>query len=114
MARISGVNIPTDKAVYISLQYIYGIGDQISMKICKDLNLEPNMRVKELSGEDVIKIREYIDANLTVEGDLRRQKGLAIKRLQEIACFRGIRHRLRLPCRGQRTHTNAKTRKRVS
>ncbi len=114
MARISGVNIPTDKAVYISLQYIYGIGAHISNKICASLNIEPSTRVKELNGEDIIKIREYIDAYLTVEGDLRREKGLAIKRLQEIACFRGLRHRLRLPCRGQRTHTNAKTCKRVS
>jgi small subunit ribosomal protein S13 len=114
MARISGVNIPTDKSVYISLQYIYGIGSHISSNICKALNIDPFLRVKDLNGEDVIKIRDYIDNHVTVEGDLRREKGLAIKRLQEIACFRGLRHRLRLPCRGQRTHTNAKTRKRVS
>jgi small subunit ribosomal protein S13 len=114
MARISGVNIPTDKAVYISLQYIYGIGAHISNKICTALNVQPSLRVKDLNGEDIIKIRDYIDTHVIVEGDLRREKGLAIKRLQEIACFRGLRHRLRLPCRGQRTHTNAKTRKRVS
>lgn len=114
MARISGVNIPTDKAVYISLQYIYGVGSHIANQICSALNIERSRRVKDLSGEDVIKIRDYIDNHVTVEGDLRREKALAIKRLQEIACFRGLRHRLRLPCRGQRTHTNAKTRKRVS
>lgn len=114
MARISGVNIPTDKAVYISLQYIYGIGSHIANKICLTLNIKQSMRVKELSGEDIIKIRDYIDTNLIVEGDLRREKALSIKRLQEIACFRGLRHRFRLPCRGQRTHTNAKTCKRVS
>jgi small subunit ribosomal protein S13 len=100
--------------VYISLQYIYGIGAHISNKICTALNVQPSLRVKDLNGEDIIKIRDYIDSHVIVEGDLRREKGLAIKRLQEIACFRGLRHRLRLPCRGQRTHTNAKTRKRVS
>ena len=114
MARISGVNIPTDKALYISLQYVYGIGDFIAKKICDGLNLDRSMRVRELPGDDVIRIREYIDANITVEGDLRRNKAMAIKRLQDIVCFRGIRHRYRLPCRGQRTHTNARTRRRVS
>lgn len=114
MARISGVNIPTDKALYISLQYIFGIGSFVALKICNELNIDKNIKVKQLNGEDVIRIREYIDANITVEGDLRREKSLAIKRLQDIACYRGLRHRLRLPCRGQRTHTNAKTRKRVS
>ncbi|MFT6072360.1 MAG: small subunit ribosomal protein S13 [Alphaproteobacteria bacterium] len=114
MARISGVNIPTDKAVVVSLRYIYGIGSHISKKICIALNIDLNTRVKNLNGEDIIKIREYIDQNVSVEGDLRRVKTMAIKRLQDIACFRGVRHRLRLPCRGQRTHTNAKTRKRVS
>jgi small subunit ribosomal protein S13 len=114
MARISGVNIPTDKAVVISLTYIYGIGMHTSKKICSTLGIDFNVRVKSLAGDDIIKIREYIDEFITVEGDLRREKNIAIKRLQDIVCFRGVRHRLRLPCRGQRTHTNAKTRKRVS
>jgi len=114
MARISGINIPTDKAIVISLTYIFGIGSYISKKICEDLNIVPSVRVKNLEGDEVIRIREYIDRNLTVEGDLRREKIFAIKRLQDIVCFRGLRHRYRLPCRGQRTHTNAKTRKRVS
>lgn len=114
MARISGVNIPTDKAVYISLQYIYGIGSFVSKKICDDLKIDYNVRIKELNGDDIIRIRDYIDRNVTVEGDLRREKSLAIKRLQDIVCYRGVRHRLRLPRRGQRTHTNAKTCKKVS
>ena len=114
MARISGVNIPTDKVLYIALQYIYGIGDFIAKKICKDLGFDKTLQVRELSGEDIIRIREYIDTYVVVEGELRRNKALAIKRLQEISCFRGVRHRLKLPCRGQRTHTNAKTRKKVS
>lgn len=114
MARISGINIPTDKAVVISLTYIYGIGRHISTQICDALSIDHNTRIKNLSGEDVIRIREYIDTNLTVEGDLRRKRMLAVKRLQDIVCYRGLRHRYRLPCRGQRTHTNSKTRKRVS
>lgn len=114
MARISGVNIPTDKVVYISLQYIYGIGSFVSKKICDHLGIDMKVRVKELSGDDIIRIRDYIDQNLVVEGDLRREKLMAIKRLQDIVCYRGLRHRLRLPRRGQRTHTNAKTCKKVS
>lgn len=114
MARISGVNIPTEKALYISLQYVYGIGDYIAKKICSDLGIDQRTKVRDLSGDDVIRIREYIDAHLTVEGDLRRNKALAIKRLQDIVCYRGLRHRLRLPCRGQRTHTNSRTRRKVS
>jgi small subunit ribosomal protein S13 len=108
MARISGVNIPTEKAVYISLQYVYGIGDYISKKICEDLKINPTVKVRDLQADEVIRIREYIDMNITVEGDLRRNKS------QDIVCYRGLRHRLRLPCRGQRTHTNSRTRRKVS
>ena len=114
MARISGVNIPTEKAVYISLQYVYGIGDYIAKKICEDLKIDRTVKVRDLQADEVIRIREYIDTNITVEGDLRRNKSLAIKRLQDIVCYRGLRHRLRLPCRGQRTHTNSRTRRKVS
>lgn len=114
MARISGINIPTEKAVFVSLQYIYGIGRHTALKICKDLSISKDTKVNSLAGDDVIRIREYIDGNLTVEGDLRRQKSLNIKRLQDIVSYRGLRHRYRLPCRGQRTHTNARSRRRTS
>ena len=114
MARISGINIPTDKALYISLQYIYGIGGCVSKKICNDLLIDMNLKVRDVNSDDIIKIREYIDNNIVVEGDLRRIKSIAIKRLQDIVCYRGVRHRYRLPCRGQRTHTNSRTRRKVS
>ena len=114
MARIAGVNIPIEKAIYISLQYIYGIGKYTAIKICKNPGLNTSMKVKDLSGEDIIRIREYIEAYLKVEGDLKRIVSSSIKRLIDIGCNRGVRHRLKLPLRGQRTHTNAKTRKRVS
>ena len=112
MARISGVDLPKDKRVEIGLTYIYGIGRATSNEILKNVNINPDTRVKDLTEQDVAKIREYIDkAGLLVEGDLRREVNLNIKRLMEIGCFRGVRHRKKLPVRGQRTKTNARTRK---
>ena len=112
MARISGVDLPKDKRVEIGLTYIYGIGRTTSNEILKNVNINPDTRVKDLTEQDVAKIREYIDkAGLLVEGDLRREVNLNIKRLMEIGCFRGVRHRKKLPVRGQRTKTNARTRK---
>ena len=111
MARISGVNLPLNKQVHIALQYIYGIGDHYADKICKDLNIERSKRVNNLSDDEVLKIRELIDAKYTVEGDLRRELSLNIKRLRDLGTYRGVRHRKKLPVRGQRTHTNARTRK---
>lgn len=111
MARIAGVNIPTEKRVDISLTYIYGIGRTSAVKICNDLKIKHNIRVKDLTEADVAKIREFIDKNYKVEGDLRRGVTMNIKRLQDLRCYRGIRHSKRLPVRGQRTKTNARTRK---
>ena len=111
MARISGVNIPLNKRVEIGLTYIYGIGQSTAQKICKDLELDPDQKIKDLTDDEVTKLRTYIDANVEVEGDLRRERSQAIKRLSEIGCYRGIRHRRGLPARGQRTKTNARTRK---
>ena len=112
MARISGVDLPKDKRVEIGLTYIYGIGRATSNEILKNVNINPDTRVRDLTEQDVAKIREYIDkAGLLVEGDLRREVNLNIKRLMEIGCFRGVRHRKKLPVRGQRTKTNARTRK---
>lgn len=111
MARIAGVNIPTNKRVLIALTYIHGIGRTASEELCKALEIPSDRRVNELSDADVLRIREYIDANLTVEGDLRREKQMNIKRLMDLGCYRGLRHRRNLPVRGQRTHTNARTRK---
>jgi small subunit ribosomal protein S13 len=111
MARIAGVDIPRDKRVEVSLTYIYGIGRPTSNKILKHLGINPDTRVKDLTEDEVNKIREYIDKNIKVEGDLRREVALNIKRLIEIGCYRGIRHRRGLPVRGQRTKTNARTRK---
>lgn len=111
MARISGVNLPLNKQVHIALQYIYGIGDHYADKICKDLNIERSKRVNNLSDEEVLKIRELIDAKYTVEGDLRRELSLNIKRLRDLGTYRGVRHRKKLPVRGQRTSSNARTRK---
>ena len=113
MARIAGVDIPADKRAVISLTYIYGIGDYRSQEILKTADIDPNKRVKELSEEEVIRLREIIDKNYRIEGDLRREVGLNIKRLQEIGCYRGLRHRRNLPLRGQRTRTNARTRRGV-
>ena len=111
MARIAGVDLPNSKRVEIGLTYIYGIGLTTSKKILADTGIDPDVRVKDLTEEDVSKLRDYIDKNLTVEGDLRREVGLNIKRLVEIQCYRGVRHRKGLPVRGQRTKTNARTRK---
>lgn len=111
LARIAGVNIPTGKRVPIALTYITGIGNTTAAKICEDTGIEMTRRVNDLSDAEVLKIREYIDANLTVEGDLRRETTMNIKRLMDLGCYRGLRHRRNLPVRGQRTHTNARTRK---
>jgi len=111
VARIAGVNIPTNKRVIIALQYIHGIGPKFAKEIVEQVNIAPERRVNELSDAEVLKIREVIDAGYTVEGDLRRQTSMNIKRLMDLACYRGLRHRRGLPVRGQRTHTNARTRK---
>ena len=111
MARIAGVNIPTGKRVVIGLQYIHGIGPQAAGQICEALNIDVTRRVNQLTDAEVLAIREYIDANFTVEGDLRREVTMNIKRLMDLGCYRGLRHRKGLPVRGQRTHTNARTRK---
>ena len=110
MARIAGVNIPTSKMVQTGLTYIYGIGNRFSNQICKDLNISKSMRVNELTDDQILKIREYIDKNFTVEGDLRRETSLSIKRLIDLATYRCSRHRKKLPARGQRTRCNARTR----
>ena len=111
MARIAGVNKPQNKIVQVGLTYIHGIGDKFSKQICKDLEIPKAKRVNELSDDQILKIREYIDKNFTVEGDLRRETSLSIKRLIDLACYRGSRHRKKLPVRGQRTRCNARTRK---
>ena len=111
MARIAGVNIPTNKIVQTGLTYIYGIGDKFSKKICSALDIPNSMRVNELTDDKILKIREYIDENFTVEGNLRRETSLSIKRLIDLASYRGSRHRKKLPVRGQRTRCNARTRK---
>ena len=111
MARIAGINIPQNKVVSIALTYIHGIGPFSSKKICEKLNIPSSKRVNELSEEEVLKIREFIDKNFLVEGDLRREVSVRIKRLTDLGCYRGLRHRKKLPVRGQRTHTNARTRK---
>jgi small subunit ribosomal protein S13 len=111
VARIAGVNLPNQKRLEIGLTYIYGIGQSTAQKICKDLELDPDQKIKDLTDDEVTKLRTYIDANVEVEGDLRRERSQAIKRLSEIGCYRGLRHRRGLPARGQRTKTNARTRK---
>ena len=111
MARISGINLPLNKQVFIALQYIYGIGDHYAEKICKNLNIDRSKRVNSLTEDEVLKIRELIDKDYTVEGDLRRDLSLNIKRLRDLGTYRGTRHRKKLPVRGQRTHSNARTRK---
>ncbi|MBQ6943301.1 MAG: 30S ribosomal protein S13 [Ruminococcus sp.] len=111
MARIAGVDLPKNKRIEIGLTYIYGIGRQTATDILNNTGVNPDVRVKDLAEEDVAKLRDYIDANYTVEGDLRREVALNIKRLVEIQCYRGVRHRKGLPVRGQRTKTNARTRK---
>ncbi|MBN8815318.1 MAG: 30S ribosomal protein S13 [Sphingomonas sp.] len=111
MARIAGVNIPTNKRVVIALTYIHGIGPAKAKEITAKLNIADATRVQDLTDQEVLQIREAIDAGYTVEGDLRRQTAMNIKRLMDLACYRGLRHRKGLPVRGQRTHTNARTRK---
>lgn len=111
MARIAGVNIPTGKRVPIALTYIHGIGPKIAQEIVEAVGIDPSRRVNELTDAEILKIREYIDSHYTVEGDLRRETQMNIKRLMDLGCYRGLRHRRGLPVRGQRTHTNARTRK---
>ena len=111
MARIAGVNIPQNKLVHVGLTYIYGIGNKFSQQICAELEIPKSKRVNELTDDQILKIREYIDQKFTVEGDLRRDYSLSIKRLIDLACYRGTRHRKKLPVRGQRTRCNARTRK---
>ena len=111
MARISGVNIPTNKKINVALTYIFGIGLKISGDICKEASIDISKRVNQLSDDEVNKIREIIESKHSVEGDLRRKISMDIKRLTDLGCYRGLRHRKKLPVRGQRTHTNARTRK---
>ena len=111
MARIAGVNIPTNKRVEVALTYIHGIGSSYAKQICGKVNIPPERRVNELTDQEVIQIREVIDGDYLVEGDLRREVAMNIKRLMDLGCYRGLRHRRGLPVRGQRTHTNARTRK---
>ena len=111
MARISGVNIPTGKKVIIALTYIYGIGPKIAGDICSEASIDVTKRVNQLNDDEVNKIREIIEQKHNVEGDLRRKVSMNIKRLTDLGCYRGLRHRKKLPVRGQRTHTNARTRK---
>ncbi|MFL2510490.1 MAG: 30S ribosomal protein S13 [Alphaproteobacteria bacterium] len=111
MARISGVNIPTNKRIRVALTYIFGIGPKIANDICSEASVDMSMRVSQLKDEEINKIREIIDAKHSVEGDLRRKVSMDIKRLTDLGCYRGLRHRKKLPVRGQRTHTNARTRK---
>ena len=111
MARIAGVNLPTNKRTVIALQYIHGIGEKIAKEIMTKLNLPMERRVSQLTDAEVLQIRELIDRDYMVEGDLRREVAMNIKRLMDLGCYRGLRHRKGLPVRGQRTHTNARTRK---
>ncbi|MEM9783145.1 MAG: 30S ribosomal protein S13 [Pseudomonadota bacterium] len=111
MARIAGINIPTNKRIHVALTYIHGIGQATARKICDATNVSTDRRVNELSDAEVMAIREHIDQNVQVEGDLRRETAVNIKRLMDLGCYRGLRHRRGLPVRGQRTHTNARTRK---
>ena len=111
MARISGVNIPTNKRIRVALTYIFGIGPKIAHDICSEASVDMTMRVSQLKDEEINKIREIIDSKHSVEGDLRRKVSMDIKRLTDLGCYRGLRHRKKLPVRGQRTHTNARTRK---
>lgn len=111
MARIAGVNIPSNKRVDVALRYIHGIGSRLAMEICEKTSIPPGRRVNELSDAEVLQIREVIDRDYAVEGDLRRDVAMNIKRLMDLGCYRGLRHRRGLPVHGQRTHTNARTRK---
>jgi small subunit ribosomal protein S13 len=111
VARIAGVNLPREKRLEVALTYIFGIGDSTARKVCAEIGLSPDEKVRDLTDEEITKLRSYIDTNLEVEGDLRRERSQAMKRLQEIGAYRGIRHRRGLPVNGQRTKTNARTRK---
>ena len=111
MARIAGVNIPTQKKVFVALTYIYGIGENRAQQIMESTGIDMAKRVHELTDQEILKIREVIDKNYNVEGDLRREVSMNIKRIMDLGCYRGLRHRKGLPVRGQRTHTNARTRK---
>ena len=111
MARIAGVNIPQNKVLHVALTYIHGIGNKFSRNICEKLNISKNKRTSSLTEDEVLKIREFIDKNYKVEGDLRREVSLNIKRLVDLATYRGSRHKKKLPVRGQRTHSNGRTRK---
>ena len=111
MARIAGVDLPREKRVETALTYIFGIGLTTSQKVLRETGIDPSTRVRNLTEEEVVRLREYLDRNLKIEGDLRREVSQNIKRLMEIGCYRGLRHRRGLPVRGQRTHTNARTRK---
>jgi small subunit ribosomal protein S13 len=111
MARISGINIPLNKRVEVGLTYIYGVGRSTANKLLSEAHIEPDRKVRDLTEDEVVKLRELIDSELTVEGDLRRERSQNIKRLQEIGCYRGLRHRRGLPVHGQNTKTNARTRK---
>ncbi len=111
MARIAGVNIPTEKQIWVALTYIYGIGPHLSRDILKKANIKEDMRVKNLGDEDVSRLRTIIEADHQVEGDLRREVSLNIKRLMDLGCYRGLRHRRKMPCRGQKTRSNARTHK---
>ncbi|MBI4727939.1 MAG: 30S ribosomal protein S13 [Acidobacteria bacterium] len=111
MARIAGVDLPRDKRVEVALTYIFGVGPTLARRTLEATRVDPSMRVRDLSDEEVVRLREWIDANAKVEGDLRRETALNIKRKIEIGCYQGVRHRRGLPVRGQRTHTNARTRK---
>ena len=111
MARIAGVNLPREKRLEVGLTYIFGIGRTTALKVCHETGLSPDEKIRDLTDPEITKLREYIDANLQVEGDLRRDRSQAIKRLSEIGAYRGLRHRRSLPVNGQRTKTNARTRK---
>ncbi|XBQ16200.1 MAG: 30S ribosomal protein S13 [Oceanicaulis sp.] len=111
MARIAGVNIPTNKRVTVALRYIHGIGPAMAAEICEKVGIPAEKRVNELTDAEILQIRETIDGGYTVEGDLRRERAVNVKRLMDLGCYRGLRHRRGLPVRGQRTHTNARTRK---
>ena len=111
MARIAGIDLPRDKRVEVALTYIFGVGRSAAKKICENCQVDPNTKVRSLTDEEVVRLRSFIDQNLKVEGDLRRETAQNIKRKMEIGCYQGLRHRMGLPVRGQRTHTNARTRK---
>jgi small subunit ribosomal protein S13 len=111
LARIAGIDLPRDKQVEVALTYIYGIGRTSARKACAGTDVTPSTKVRDLTDEEIVRLREFIDANFQIEGDLRRERSQNVKRLMEIGCYRGLRHRRGLPVRGQRTHTNARSRK---